>query len=148
LEVDLARLPPEILKASIKPGSVYYFQEESLKSTEKHYFVVINRNPHTDEIILLACASSQIKNTRRIRRNCPAETLVIITPEQYCGFSVNSIFDCNIIFRYRLEVIMSKYKNKELLVKPEMDSKLVDTLREGVLASNLIAPRYKSMLQD
>ena len=144
----MTRFPPELIEASIKPGSVYYFREESFKSTEKHYFVVINRNPRTDEIILLACASSQIKNIKRIRHNCPAETLVIITPAQYCGFSVNSIFDCNIIFRYKLDVIMSKFKNKELLVKPEIDSKLVDTLREGVLASNQIAPRYKAMLHD
>lgn len=144
----MTRIPPEIIKASIKPGSVYYFLEESIKSDEKHYFVVINRNPLTDEIILLACASSKIGKVKRFRRNCPTQTVVIITPEQYSGFNVNSIFDCNYIFRKSLYVIMNKYKNNELLVKPEMDLKLVDSLRNGVLASDQIAPRIKSMLRD
>ncbi len=144
----MTRIPPEIIKVSIKPGSVYYFREESIKSDEKHYFVVINRNPLTDEIILLACASSKIDKVKRFRYNCPVETVVIITPEQYCGFSVNSIFDCNYIFRRSLYVIMKKYKNNELLVKPEMDLHLVDILRKGVLASNKIEPRIKSMLHE
>jgi hypothetical protein len=144
----LTRIPPEIIKASIKPGSVYYFREESLKSAEKHYFVVINRNPLADEIILLACASSKIEKVKRFRHNCSAETIVIISPEQYSGFSVNSIFDCNYIFRKSLYVIMKKYKNNELFVKPEMDLNLVDILRKGVIASNKIEPRIKSMLHE
>ena len=144
----MTRIPPEIIKKSIKPGSVYYFREESIKSDEKHYFVVINRNPLTDEIILLACASSKTGKVKRFRHNCPAETVVIITPEQYSGFSVNSIFDCNYIFRRSLYIIMNKYKNNELLVKPEMDLNLVDILRKGVLASNKIEPRIKSMLHE
>ncbi len=142
----MIRIPPEIIKASIKPGSVYYFHEESIKSKEKHYFVVINRNPLTDEIILLACASSKIERVKRFRRNCPSETVVIITPKQYDGFSVNSIFDCNYIFKKSLYAIMKKYKNGELIVKPEMDINLVSTLRKGVLASDQIALRFKSIL--
>ena len=144
----MTRIPPEIIKASIKPGSVYYFREESLKSTEKHYFVVINRNPHTDEVILLVCASSQIAHVKLINKNCSEKTLVTIRPEEYSGFRVPSIFNCNIIFRRSIEVIMKKYKNNELLVKPEMDLKLVDTLRNSVLTSNQIESRVKSMLHD
>jgi hypothetical protein len=144
----LTRIPPEVIKASIKPGSVYYFHEESLKSTEKHYFVVINRNPLTDEVILLVCASSQIAHVKLINKNCPAKTLVTIRPEDYHGFRVPSIFNCNNIFRSSIEVIMKKYNNKELLVKPEMDLKWVDALRNGVLASKQIESRVKSMLRD
>jgi hypothetical protein len=144
----LSRIPPEIIKASIKPGSVYYFREENIQSTEKHYFVVINRNPHTDEIILLVCASSQIAHVKLIYKNCFAKTLVIIKPEEYSGFRVPSIFNCNNIFRKSIDLIMKKYESNELLIKPEMDPKLVDTLRNGVLASNQIAPRIKSMLRE
>ena len=144
----MTRFPPELIEASIKPGSVYYFHEESLKSTERHYFVVINRTPRTDEIILLACASSQITNTKRIRSDCPAETLVIITPAQYSRFTVDSIFDCNRIFPRSLDVIIRKYTNNELSVELEMDIQLVETLRKGILASNQIAPRFKSILQE
>ncbi len=144
----MTRVPPEIIKASIKLGSVYYFHEEHFSSPHKHYFVVINRNPHKDEIILLACASHQIDKTKLRRPNCSAETFVIITPEQYCGFSVDSIFDCNRIEIRTFGDIMKKYSNNELSIKPEMDIKLVEMIRHSVLASNQIEPRHKAMLQD
>jgi len=142
----LSRIPPDIIKASIKPGSVYYFREETIRSEEKHYFVVVNRNPSSDEVILLACASSQIEKVMRIRHNCPSDTVVIITPEQYSGFRVTSILDCNYIFKKSLFSLMKKYNDSELLVKPEMDISIVETLRKGVLASNMIARRVKDML--
>jgi hypothetical protein len=144
----LTRFPPEIIKASIRPGSVYYFREESLKSTERHYFVVINRNPRTDEVILLVCASSQIARVRQINKHSPVKTLVIIKPEEYSGFRIPSIFNCNTVFRKSVELIMKKYNDKDLLVKPDMDLKLVDKLRNGVLVSNQIAPYIKLMLRE
>jgi hypothetical protein len=143
----LVRIPPEILKASIKPGSVYYFHEESIKSQEKHYFVIINKNPSTDEVLLLACASSKIEKVKHFRKYCPPETIVIISPEQYSDFSVISVLDCNYVFTKRIYSLMKKYTNKELLVKTEMDISLVELLRKGVLASNLIPKRIKSFLR-
>lgn len=143
----MARIPPEIIKKSIVPGSVYYFREETIISEEKHYFIVINKNPSIDEVLLLACASSQIEKVRRIRHNCPANTLVIITPQQYSGFRIPSVLDCNYIFIKTLFSLMKKYNDNELLVKPEIDVSLVEILRTGVLSSNLIANRVKAMLR-
>ena len=82
----MTRISPKIIRASIKSGSVYYFRAEEFSSLERHYFVVVNRDPQTDEVIVLACASSQIENTKRLRRNCPEDTLVMITPEQHTIF--------------------------------------------------------------
>lgn len=141
----MTRIPPEIIRASIKPGSVYYFHEVRYSSDKEHYFVVININPRTDEIILLACASSQLTN---VNPNCPAETLVIITPEEYSGFHVPSIFDCNHIWEQSVDVITRKYSNNELSIKPEMDIRIVECLRHAAIASDQIAPRIKSMLYE
>lgn len=70
-------VPPEVaIKATIRPGSVFYFLEDTLTSDEPHYFIVINIDPLTDKTLVLVCASSQIPRVRRRRRNCPAETLV------------------------------------------------------------------------
>ena len=144
----MTRIPPEIIKASIKPGSVYYFKEENISPIQKHYFIVINNSPLTDEAIILACASSKIRNTKRRCYNYPPETLVIITPKQYCGFRVDSIFDCNRIFIQSINNIAQKYTSNELLVKPEMDIGLVEMLRRGVLASRLISAHIKAMLSE
>jgi len=140
-------IPPEIIKASIKAGSVYYFKTDYLKSEKRHFFIVLNANPKTDEVIILTCASSKIQNTKLIRKYCAPETLVIITPEQYDGFSVQSIVDCNSIIPESLSNIARKYELNELKVKPEMDIRLVRKIRRGILASNQVPPRFKAILK-
>lgn len=142
----MARLPSAIIRASIKPGTVYYFHEEHYSSPHKHYFVVINKSPLADELILLACASSRIDKTYVRRPNCSPDTFVTVTPKQYDSFTATSIFDCNRVLRRTINDIVRKYEDNELSIKPEMDIKLVSSLRKAVLASNQISPRIKSML--
>ena len=143
----MTRVSPKIIKASIISGSVYYFREEQLSSNEPHYFIVLNLNPKTDEVIILACASHQIEKTKKRRSNCPKETLIIITPKQYCDFPKLSIIDCNRIIPLNIHQIMSKYEHNALDVKTEMDIMLVEKIRQGILASPQIQPRIKQMLQ-
>ena len=84
-------IPPEVqIKATIKPGSVYYFSEDTFFSDEPHYFIVINKNPQSDIVILLVCSSSQIRKTKFRRRGLPG-TLVEIRKEQYEEFTRDSI---------------------------------------------------------
>ena len=77
------------LLASIRTGSVYYFQEESLSSIEPHYFVVLNKNPRTEEFLVLVCASSKIEKRKRAMEkfHFPAETLVFISSSEYKLFT-------------------------------------------------------------
>ena len=142
----MPQIPPEIIRASIKAGSVYYFPEESFSSSEPHYFVVLNRQPHTDEVIVLACGSSQIEKTLRRRPNRPPETFVIISPKEYEDFQVETIFDCNRTNDRILDVIMRKYSEGSLKVKTEMNMALVERLRKGVIASREIESRIKALL--
>ena len=143
----MTRIPSGIIKASIKLGSVYYFLDERLKSLQKHYMVVLNKNPNTDEVILFVCGQSKIQNIKSFRSNCPPATLVIITPKQYSRFSVDTIFDCNNVFPQSIDNIVYKYEKKELFVEPEINARLVELLRQGVMASRLIEPRFKEILR-
>ena len=142
----MTRIPSGIIKASIKAGSVYYFRDEHLNSSYKHYMVVLNKKPKTDEVILFACGQSKIRNVKLLRSNCPPETLVIITPKQYSGFRVDTIFDCNNVFPQSINNIADKYEKGELIVKTEIDIKQVELLRQGVVASKLSEPRFQKML--
>lgn len=108
--------------------------------------VVLNNNPQTDEYVLLVCGQSKILNVKRLRSNCSTETLVVITPNQYSEFSVDTIFDCNNLFPQSINNIARKYDNEELIVKPELDYVLVELLRQGVLASRLVEQRFKNIL--
>jgi len=145
----LIDVPPEVaIKSTIRLGSVYYYPENSLRSSKPHYFIVINIDPQEDKVIFLVCASSQIDKAKNRRRTCPIETLVEISPDQYPGFKVDSIIDCNYVFETNIGQLVDKLLRKELRIKIEMDGAVVRLLREGVLSSPLIERRVKTLLQD
>ena len=141
-------VPPEVaIRSTIKPGSVYYFSEDSLHSSEPHYFIVINKDPFGERVVLLVCASSRIDKVKQRRRTYPVDTLVEITSLQYKDFKVNSIVDCNYLLEKTIDQLIDKLTHKKLWLKTEMDFALVKRLREGVLASPLIERRIKALLR-
>ena len=94
----MVNIPPEIqIKSTIQPGSVYYFVEDTFDVNYPHFFVVINNNPLDDTIIFLVCSSSKIEKVKARRKNLP-QTIVEISAAEYCGFSKDSIIDCNRVF--------------------------------------------------
>jgi hypothetical protein len=142
----LVKVPPDVaIRASIKLGSVYYFSHENFPE-QPHYFIVIGINPLSKEIILLVNASSKVAKVKAMRKDCPPNTLVVVRPQEYSGFNRVSIVDCNQVWEHRIEQLVQKLSNKSLQMKPEMDVRLVRKLRQGVLASQLIAPRIKAQL--
>lgn len=140
-------IPPEVaIKATIKPGSVYYFPHDSFHSTDPHYFVVINIDPINERVILLVCASSKISKIKARYTNCPVDALVKISPSQYPDFKVNSIFDCNQVIEETIDQLIERLLNKRLKLKAEMDIRLVERLRKGVLSSRLVSGKIKAQL--
>jgi hypothetical protein len=140
-------IPPDIcIKSTIRPGSVYYFVEESFSSPEPHYFIVINRNPVSDNIVLLVCSSSQIEKVKRRRKLLPPETLVEIKESRYINFTTDSIIDCNNILQKTKEQLIQKLEQNELKLKMEMDIHLVEQLRQAVKKSPLVEEEIKKFL--
>jgi len=142
----LIDIPPESqIKSTIKPGSVYYFKEETLTSKEPHYFIVINNNPVVDKIILLVCASSRIMKVKQIRRHLP-KTLVEIKERDYPDFTKDSIVDCNYVLSKTIDDIVEKLSAGNLKLKREMDISIVENLREAVINSPVVDPEIIEML--
>jgi hypothetical protein len=142
-------VPPEVaIKATIKPGSVYYFRHESFVNSEvPHYFIVINLDPLSEEAILLVSSTSRPFKVRQRYLNCPEKTLVEVTPAQYPGFSLTSIINCNNVIAETIDSLINRLANKELVMKMEMDIRLVEQFREGVLASPEITGKIKAQLR-
>ena len=93
----MAQPPRFDLRATIQPGFVYYFHDSNLTSSDPHYFIVLNKHPLTDRILLLVCSSSQLQAVRN-RRTLRPETVVEISPQEYPDFTRDSIVDCNTVF--------------------------------------------------
>lgn len=136
------------IKSSIEAGSVYYYNDPSLKSTYQHHCIVVNIDPSKESLIFLVHASHRINKVRERRKGCPKETLVEISPLQYSGFNKKSIIDCNEILERDIDVIASKFDQRKLEIKPVMGLRLVRILRKGLIASDQIPPRIKVSLKE
>jgi len=141
-------IPEDVrIKSTIRAGSVFYYADSAHgTSTDPHYFVVLNINPLTDEVIILVNCSSRIDKVRRRTRKYPG-TLVEITREEYNTFSeAISAFDGNSITKSSIDELIDKLKANKLKQKPEMPSHIVEKLRNSVLASPTVERRYKTMI--
>ncbi len=135
------------IKETIQPGSVYYYHKSSINSSKQHNFIVLNVDPSKDSVIVLVCSQSNIQNVKKIRNNCPPQTLIEITPNQYSGFTKNSIIDCNSVFEGSIEKIADILAEGKLQTKPVIGLRLVKKLRDGVILSPIAEKRFKILLQ-
>lgn len=147
-------ISPEVkIRSTIKRGSVYYFRGETLHSDQPHYFIVIlvldvtHSDETTDKDVLLVCVSSKIANVKSLRSGLPKETLVEISPTEYPELSVDSIVDCNDVWPKSVSELVQKLSHGELLIKKEMNAKLIRKIHKGVLASPMVERSVRSLLQ-
>ena len=132
-------IPADVqIKSTIRTGAVYYFQENTFGSDEPHFFIVMNVDPLNDTVIYLLCSSTRIDIVRQRRWNCSNETLIEISPKEYEGFTRRSIVDCNEVYEKSIDMLINKLSKGELKVKPEMNGKLVEKLRQGVFYSDVV----------
>jgi hypothetical protein len=136
------------IRSNITAGSVYYYNDPELGSAYSHFCIVVNIDPSKDTVIFLVYPSSRIDRVRNRRKGYPAETLVEITSAQYSEFGKKSIIDCNVILERSIDALVNRHKQGKLIIKPVMDLRLIKILRRGLMASNQIADRIKSLLKD
>lgn len=135
------------IPATIREGSVFYFKENShANSEEPHYFVVLNINPLTDEVIILTHSSSQVDKVRKRTSRFPG-TLVEVTRAEYSCFTKDtSAFNCNDIIVKSIGELINLYDASKLVVKQEMPSHILSKLRSGVAASPVVEGKHKKLV--
>ena len=136
-----------LLRFTLRSGSVYLFQHRDLFSEKPHFFVVLNLNPCCDEFLVLTVVSSQIESVKTRRRNLPSDTLVEITPAEHGDFTLESIVDCNTVFRKTRQELLLKLQSGQAFEKTPMPADILYKIRQGVLTSPLIEDSVKSLLR-
>jgi hypothetical protein len=145
----MEKSPHSRISETIETGSVYYFKEEELSSTEPHYFIVLNKNPRTEEFLMLVCASSQVEKRKRIAKylRFPESTLVVVSPSEYSRFTKDSVVDCNRIFEKTIQSLIEKLEKGQLkLCETLMPKEVIQKLISGALASNQVSEKVRKML--
>lgn len=145
----MVNIPSDIrIRVALEPGSVFYFEEETLTSPEPHYFVVLNNDPQTDLLLLLVFSSSQITKVKaRNVHNNPDQTLVEVSPAEYSAFSKDSIFDCNTVMVKSVNDLVQKLDAGKLKLKPNVSSEILGKLRIAVKASPAVPEAQKRILE-
>lgn len=138
------------LAFTIRQGTVYYLAHRGLSSAEPHFFVVLNKKPRQDRVLLLAVASSQVEKVkaRAERQNLPAATVVEISPEEYPDFSKASCFNCNQLFQKSLLELSQARRNRELRTQRDMPVDILERLIAGCMASPLLSDEEKLMIRQ
>ena len=143
----MIEIPAELqIKATIRPGSVFYFVDETFPSEEPHYFIVLNKNPANDKNLIMVCSSSQIEKVKIRRVGLSLDTLVEIKKDNYIEFTKDSIVDCNHVFSYSFDQLIIKLKKNELKLKSYVSEELVEKLRNAVISSPLVENELKKLL--
>jgi hypothetical protein len=124
-----------------------------LKASAKiplHYFVVLNRNPQTEEILILAIASSQVEKRKEIiiKLGFPVETLVKISPTEYTQFTKETVIDCNRAFEKSIQSLKDKLEAGRLKVCVEiMPEEIVTKIVQGMLVSTQISRNIQDIIR-
>jgi hypothetical protein len=139
------KLPLE-LKLGLRSGSVFYFEARELSSIEPHFFVVLNRDPLGEELLLLTVFTSQIDKMRIRNRERP-DTIVEFGPSDYSPLTRQTAIDGNVIFRRGLGEMADLARQKSLNYHPDLPLELMNRIRAAVLASPVIEDEDKERIQ-
>lgn len=137
---------PVLLRLSLRAGTVYYFEHRCLSSAEPHFFVVINADPQSSNVLIMTVGSSQIAKTQERRKDFPSETLVIVDPVEYSDFSKQTIVDCNQVFELSKEELIQKFNSRELRYHKDLPEKILKRIWLGVRLSPRVDEIHKNLI--
>lgn len=138
------------LEAALRQGAVFYMRHRDVgKGKEPHNCIVMNAEPGSDEVLILAIISSKIDQIeQRVENmNQSSETVVRISPSDYSPLKVDSVVDCNSPQRESLFSLQTEAKAGMVKERPPIPPAILRKIIAGMKASKLVRPAYKAMLE-
>ncbi|MFC1612340.1 hypothetical protein ACFL29_00630 [Patescibacteria group bacterium] len=137
------------IKSRIQEGSVFYFSDDRFTKDIPHYYVVLNKNPLKDIILILIFATTFDTNRFMQIENSPypQNTYITLTSKECSILKKPSLFDCNFVLETNVGEIISKFSSGQLKISGEIDVAILDKLRLGVFKSPAVAEKVKKLLK-
>ena len=135
----------------IEQGSVFNFHidfSDSKRQSKNRYFVVLNRNPKVDAVLLMVTSTTQIAKRKEFikRAGISERTIVIVSPKEYSVFSAESAFNCNDIFEVSMKNLIRKIEDTGSMNYPKIPDSILAKLIIGVKESSQVSPTIKVLL--
>jgi hypothetical protein len=134
------------LRLSLREGTVYYFTHHTITSPEPHYFIVVNQDPLTQKVLLLAVVTSKIEKAKLRRKEC-LETLVEMDEKSFDVLTKPSIVDCNDLKEIHLTDFNARFAANEIkYFDKDLSAVLRKALRKAIHASTILSDEMKSLV--
>ena len=135
----------------IEQGSVFNFHvdfRDSKRQSKNRYFVVLNRNPKIDAVLLMITSTTQIAKRKAFvkRVGISEQTIVVVSPKEYSVFSTESAFNCNDVFEVSMQDLIRKIEDTGSMNYPKIPDGILSKLITGVKQSPQVSPAVKALL--
>lgn len=147
-------IPPKVsIPICIEQGSIYHYQinktnKDGTEYSGSRFFIVINKNPKTDGVIVLTTITTKTKETKKfIKKICEDEdTIVPIKISDFPNLSQDSIVNCNNYYSIQLEKLIEKIENGGKIFTHQLPKTVINALINGIMKSNQIPTEVKEIL--
>ena len=133
------------LRMTLRRGTVYYMLHPDVLSDQPHYLVVLNREPVSDRVLVLACCSSSLDRNRQMCNRYPG-TYVEITPEEYPAFRTLTSVNGGGVVELPMRDLENAVRNQTVRNHDDMPADVVDRIAAAVRLSPRVANELKAML--
>ncbi len=135
----------------VEQGSVFNFYMEvggSSRQSKNRYFVVLNRDPKTDSVLILVTSTTKITKRKEFvqRAGISEQTIVVVSPNEYPVFTNGSAFNCNDVIEVSMKDLVRKIEKNGSMNYPKISDSILTKLITGVNKSPNIAPAIKKLL--
>lgn len=145
-------IPPKIrIPLCIEQGSVFNFHIDfggTGRESKNRYFVVLNKNPKTDTVLIMITSTSQISKKKDFikRARISEKTIVTVSPAEYCIFKQESAFNCNSVFEVKIDDLIRKIEENGSMNYPKISDAILAKLKIGVNESPRVSAEIKKIL--
>lgn len=149
---DVMDIPIKVrVPLCIEQGSVFNFfidHDNPKRQSKNRYFVVMNKNPKKDTLLILVTSTTQTtKKLEFVRRARISEkTIVSVSPHEYGVFSSDSVFNCNEVFEISMADLIRKIEDTGSMNYPKMSDDVIAKIIEGITESPNVSEANKKLL--
>ena len=119
---------------------------KQLTSAEPHYFIVVNTDPFTQQIILLSVVTSKVNEVKR-RRADRLDTVVELSPKDFDVLKKHSIVDCNSLKTIPLTEFNERFVRQEIrCFDKDLPPTFRKALRRAIHASSIVPDELKAVV--
>lgn len=137
-----------LLRLTLRQGTVYYMAQRSVTSPEPHYCIVLNRDPCSDNLIILSIVTSKVEKRKARARLMgeSLETVVEIAPVEYAELKLPSAVDCNDVKMCDVEQFKVDIRQRGVRSCRDIPAKTLKKIVSGVLMSRQVDEVLKSLV--